>query len=54
MSPKLEYIRARVRFLGSLLAEEEEAQLHLANWRSRTAEHDNLLERLYGLEKRIW
>ena len=54
MSGKLEYLRSRVRFLGSLLAEEEAAQMHLANWRSRRSEHDGLLEKLYRLEKRTY
>jgi len=52
MSKELEYIQKRLRFLGSLLASEEEAELHLSNWRSRKEEHDYLLEKLYKLEKR--
>jgi|TARA_Y100000310_G_scaffold214857_1_gene215822 hypothetical protein len=52
MSKEVEYIRARLRALGSLLASEEEAELHLSNWRSRKEEHDYLLEKLYKLEKR--
>ena len=52
MSKDLERISNRVRVLGSLLAEEEEAEVHLSSWRSRKEEHDNLLEKLYKLEKR--
>mgnify|MGYP001218318865 CR=1 FL=1 len=52
MSKDLEKIRSRLRLLASLLAEEEEAELHLSNWRSRKEEHDYLLEKLYKLEKR--
>jgi hypothetical protein len=52
MSNEAEYLRIRVRFLGSLLASEEEAETHLSNWRSRKDEHDYLLKKLYKLEKR--
>jgi len=52
MSKDLEKIRSRLRLLGSLLAEEELAELHLSNWRSRKEEHSYLLEKLYRLEKR--
>jgi len=52
MNRRLDKIRARVRALAYLLGHEEEADLHLKNWRSRKEEHDNLLEKLYQLEKR--
>jgi hypothetical protein len=54
MSKEVYYIQKRLRALGSLLAAEEEADIHLSNWRSRKEEHDSLLRRLYELEKRSW
>jgi hypothetical protein len=52
MNKDLERIRSRIRVLGSLLAWEERSEFFCSNWRSRKEEHDNLLEKLYKLEKR--
>lgn len=52
MSKDLGKIRSRIRVLASLLAWEERSEFFLSNWRSRKEEHDQLLGKLYKLEKR--
>jgi|TARA_B100002019_G_scaffold88104_1_gene76343 hypothetical protein len=49
---KLEELKQKVRQLGHLLATEEEAKVHLGKWYERKKLHDDLLEKLYKLEKR--
>tara|TARA_B100000287_G_scaffold297451_1_gene280611 strand:+ start:368 stop:523 length:156 start_codon:yes stop_codon:yes gene_type:complete len=49
---KLEQLRQKLRSLGHLLSAEEEAGVHLSKWYERKRMHDDLLEKLYQLEKR--
>ena len=45
---------AKIRQLGYELALAEESGGYCQDWASKKKEHDNLLERLYKLEKRIF
>ena len=49
---KIEELRSKIRQLGHLLAQEQEADTHLGKHREREQLHEDLLDQLYRLEKR--
>jgi hypothetical protein len=51
---KQSYLLARIRRLGHELALSEESGGYCPDWAAKKKEHDNLVERLYKIEKRIF